>query len=293
MTDAMTSRRQFLQAGAVFAGGSSLLAQSLSKPARRLADCGWVWEGNGIDKEVHPSIFGAGEGAEYFGLSRAIFLFHPSNDLAMQKRQMRNLKEIVCDISKWKARTTEQCNSQPYVDADPKTIRLEAENVSQLSTTYRNITGAFHDDMWHFVKKGKFGPSDYRVIRSSLASKNSALRLWVVVYTNELDEDWTPFSPFMDVVNLWVWGAENIVHLDSYMTRCREVFPGKPINLGCYLRDYPTKSPLPMDMLRFQWERVLKFVQSGAIAGYSILGTWLIDTHQDQARWVRDFIAAN
>jgi hypothetical protein len=46
-----------------------------------------------------------------------------------------------------------------------------------------------------------------------------------------------------------------------------------------------------MDLLKFQWERVVKYLDAGLIAGYSILGTTLIDEHLEQARWIRDFIA--
>ena len=33
-----------------------------------LRDVGWVWEGQGIDPQVPPSIYGLGQGARYFGL---------------------------------------------------------------------------------------------------------------------------------------------------------------------------------------------------------------------------------
>ena len=97
----------------------------------------------------------------------------------------------------------------------------------------------------------------------------------------------------MDVINLWVWNAKDLPNLDRYVDQCREVFPGKPINLGCYLRYYPAVSPVPLDLLRVQWEHVLKYVQAGTITGYSILAACLIDGQREQAAWVRDFIARN
>jgi hypothetical protein len=62
-----------------------------------LRDVGWIWEGQGLDPGVFPSIFGVGEGAEYFRLSRVCFMFHPNNELAMRK--LSGLMEVVCDIS--------------------------------------------------------------------------------------------------------------------------------------------------------------------------------------------------
>jgi hypothetical protein len=43
-----------------------------AKPSFR--DAGWVWEGQGIDPKVPPSIYGIGQGARYFGLSRVNYL---------------------------------------------------------------------------------------------------------------------------------------------------------------------------------------------------------------------------
>ncbi|HEY2934850.1 MAG TPA: hypothetical protein VGK99_24200, partial [Acidobacteriota bacterium] len=48
-----------------------------------------------------------------------------------------------------------------------------------------------------------------------------------------------------------------------------------------------------MDLLRVHWERVLRYLEAGKIHGYTILGARHIDGAPEQARWVRDFIAAN
>ena len=88
-----------------------------------------------------------------------------------------------------------------------------------------------------------------------------------------------------------MWESKNLVHLDEYIAQCADIFPGKPIVVGCYLRDFTLLDGVPMDRLEFQWHRVLEHVRTGAIAGYAILGGFLIDLHEKQARWVRDFIA--
>ncbi len=128
----------------------------------------------------------------------------------------------------------------------------------------------------------------------ALRSANPNLKLWAVVYSHELTpEAWAGFQPFIDVVNLWVWEAKNLQHLDEYIAQCRELFPDKPLILGCYLRHYPGAEPMPMELLKLQWECVLRHIQQGTIDGYSIIATVLIDGQQEQANWVRDFIAAN
>jgi hypothetical protein len=31
-----------------------------------------------------------------------------------------------------------------------------------------------------------------------------------------------------------VWGYQHLDKLDDYLTRCMDLFPGKPIIMGCY-----------------------------------------------------------
>ena len=97
----------------------------------------------------------------------------------------------------------------------------------------------------------------------------------------------------MDIINLWIWKLESWAHLDDYLEECRELFPGKPIVLGCYLKDFFAGTPMPLEQLKIQWALIDKAVTSGAITGYSILAACLIDGQAEQARWVRDFIASH
>lgn len=115
-----------------------------------------------------------------------------------------------------------------------------------------------------------------------------------MVYAHELkQENWAGFTDFLDVVSFWVWKSKDLVNLDRYIEQCRELFPGKPINVGCYLRDFTLLDAVPMELLKRQWEFVGKAVAAGTIQGYSIISGKLIDMHPEQAAWVRDFIRAN
>ncbi|MFQ6097262.1 MAG: hypothetical protein ACE5O2_05990, partial [Armatimonadota bacterium] len=204
------------------------------------------------------------------------------------------LDEVVCDSSKWKWRRTDDGGSCNWVDGSLESVKSEAATVSRLSRDFANVTGAIHDDMRGLVKREGITPDQYSQIYDALEAENPKLRLWAVVYTHELQPDeWRGFEPFMDVINLWVWEAKNLPHLDEYITRCREMFPDKPLIMGCYLRDYPTVAPVPMDLLKLQWETVLRHIEADTLNGFSILAAVLIDGHQEQANWVRDFIAAN
>jgi hypothetical protein len=160
--------------------------------------------------------------------------------------------------------------------------------------THPNIVGGFHDDLLGLIRKQGITPEQYSTVSRALKTANPNLKLWAVVYTTELDnKHWAGFKRYIDVVNLWDENAKNLKNLDRNVDRCRGVFPGKPIVLGFYLRDYATLGPMPLDALKLQWGKVLDYVRNGTITGYSILAACYIDGQQEQARWVRDFIAAN
>jgi len=258
-----------------------------------LRDVGWVWEGQGVDPGVPPSIFGVGEGCNFFGLSKATFLFHPNTEMALQK--MSHLDEVVCDIIKWKFVYTDDGGYKCGREGRPGTMLREAQKLNRLARRFPNITGAYLDDFAGIIKSHPDGPAELAQVRAALTEGQPDLKLWTVVYSHELDADfWTPYLPLVDVVNLWVWeNTKDLVNLDEYVDRAREIFPGKPLFIGCYIRDYPTAAAVPMDLVKFQFERIVRYLEDDKIAGYSILGAVLIDVHPEQSYWIRDFIAAH
>ena len=260
-----------------------------------MADAGWIWEGQGLDPGVHPSIFGVGEGADFFGLRKVHFMFHPTNDLALEK--LSRFDEVVCDISKWRFRDCGVNNqgSETYNDSTLEDVCAEAEKVSRFSLEYPNVTGGFFDDMKGLMEKRGHDAGHCAAIKGALVKHDPVLKLESVVYSHELDapDFWAPLAPFLDVISFWVWGYQNLDRLEDHLARCREVFPGKPIIMGCYLRDYPSQAPMPMEAVRHQWNVVATALEDGRIAGFDILGTVTIDGQVEQALWIRDFIRAH
>jgi hypothetical protein len=259
----------------------------------RMNDVGWVWEGQGLDPGVHPSIFGVGEGADFFGLRKVRFLFHPTTDLVLTK--LAGKKEVFCDISKWLAKDTEDGGSTSYGDTSLETVIAEAEKIGRFSLAHPNVTGCFYDDMKGLMRRENLGADACAQVYEAVKRHNPALRLACVVYSHELDPPsfWEPLAPYMDEISFWVWSYEDLQGLEDHLTRCRDVFQGKPVIMGCYLRDYSTRSPIPMDALKFQWEFVARALADGRLDAYEILGTVLIDGQLQQAEWVRDFIRDN
>lgn len=263
----------------------------------RLRDVGWVWDGQALDYPCGSSIFGLGEGTRWFGLTRVCAMFHPNTRLALEK--LSDFDEVICDISKWDFEWI------PTGDSGRLGLRLchdgtlarklrEAENLSLLSLEFPNVTGGFDDDLLGKVQAEGITVEQYAAVGEALKRHNPALRHWGVVYAHELDpNNWRGFEEILDFVTLWVWESKDLFDLDRYLDCTQDIFPGLPIVLGCYLHDYTLGTAVPMDRLRFQWNKVVEYLAEGRIAGYSILGGFLIDAHEAEARWVRDFIAAH
>jgi hypothetical protein len=276
------------------------IAATSAAQTNKLADVGWVWDGHAIHGQWHPSIFGIGEGTKWFGLKKVCFMFHPNETMAMEK--LRDMDEIVCDISKWKTHRLEthgfsRLGMPEYAEKDGRisTKIEEAEKVGQLSLAYPNIVGGIDDDLLGIIKREAITPDQYARVHEALRRDNSKLKLWTVVYTRELNqEDWAGFEPFMDTINLCVAKEmTDFPHLDQYLDQCAEIFPGKPVNLIYRLTDFLPPEPIPMALLKSHWKDILRFVNDGRLSGYSILGGFMIDLYPEQSRWIRDFIAAN
>ncbi len=301
------SRRDILKQGVGAAGTSAVLLTPAFSPAvpdqqnripSRLADEGWVWDGQAINGQWYLSIFGTGEGARWFGVKNLCHMFHDNTAMAMEK--VRDFQAVVCEISKWKYHRLDHpqlkgLGNPMYMAVDPRipTKREEAAKVAALAQSFPNIVGAIDDDLMGHIKKEGLKPEEYATVYQALKAKNPNLKLWSIVYSTELKkEDWEGFKESIDVMNLWVWKSSDLPNLERYVDQCQAIF-NKPIIVGAYMRDFTTLQATPKDMLKVQWDQILKMVQSGTIAGFSIIGGFMIDLHPDVAVWIRDFIRAN
>ena len=259
-----------------------------------LRDAGWVWEGIGLDPGVEPSIFGVGEGAAYFGLARACYLFHPNTELALGK--LSHLAEVVCDITKWTFLEVPQPEGgaafKSHLDGRPERVLAEAQQVARLAGRFPHLTGAILDDMSALINHQAYTPERHQQVYAALKQGRPDLRLWAVVYSHELAADyWRPYLPGIDVVNLWVWDSGHLPALVEHLERCRAALPGKPVVVGVYLRDYGHQMPVPLPRLQAQFAAITQLLEQGLIEGFSILGACLIDRHPEQAAWIRDYLA--
>lgn len=265
-------------------------------PALRFADVGWTWEGQALDPGVPPSLFGMGQAADFFGLSRSIMIFHPTTPLSLGR--LGDKAEVAVDISKWKLEEVRLSESfyhvawRSYRDSRPATAIEEAELLSRLSLGFPNVTAGFIDDTTCMFEYGDYGTQVPEQIRAALGSANPALKLWIVVYVTQLDSDyWKPFLPFVDVISLWMSEAD-IPNLEASVDKCRQVFPGKQISVGSYIREYHEMRPVRLKLIEQQYATMFRLWTEGRIDGYNILSANAIDGALAECEWIRDFIAA-
>ncbi len=260
---------------------------------RSMKEAGWVWEGIGFDPGVLPTVYGVGEGMEYFGVEGATLIFHPNTPTNLAK--LSRARRVTADISKWIWFETKAENGRftfaQTRDDSPTTVAAEAENVSRLSLEFQNLTGAFIDDTHGVAAHGDYTPDSPKAIKEAVRRHNDGLDLEIVVYTHELGKPyWGDWIDAVDAVSLWVWESANLPNIDAYLSECRRVFPTQRINMGVYIRDYALPGPVPLDMLTLELEAIRRHLNSGELDGYSILGNCLIDQHPEQAQLIREFI---
>lgn len=264
--------------------------------AATMQDAGWVWEGLGFDPGVKPSIYGVGEGARYFGVPGANFIFHENTETTLAK--LAHVPRVTADISKWEWYETKATDGRftfaQHRDDAPGRVAAEAENVGRLSLKYSNLVGAFIDDTHGVAAHENYTARTPRRIRGALHRHNPDLDLWIVVYAHELDKPyWRDWQDAATVVNLWVWDCRDLARIENAVARCRAVFPKQRLVMGIYLRDYPSRSPVPVELLEAELEAIARLMATGVLTGYSILGGCLIDQHPEQAALVRDFIRSH
>jgi hypothetical protein len=260
-----------------------------------LRDYGYVWEGQGFDPGVPPSVLGVGDGCRLMKMSKAVFLFHPNDSWSLSR--LTHLNDVVCDISKWKVRFLDPVPGRYsnaidcYVDGSLDKVLEEAKNVAQLKKEFPNITGVIHDDLLGLCERYGMTAEEYFPVYQVV--KDAGLKLWLVYYAHELEiieGKRKDFNQFADVVHFWVWKSEDLYNLDMYMERLRKSLPDKPVNLGVYLRDYHYRRSVPVDRILFEMSKIKEYIRKDIIQGFSILGTITMDTNIEGVKSIIEFL---
>lgn len=135
-------------------------------------------------------------------------------------------------------------------------------------------------------------PEDLRALRQRLVLGDRRLDLAVTLYTHQLSPRILPHLEFCDVVSLWTWRAQDLHHLEANVARFRALAPAQRVLLGCYLWDFGTGTPMPLDLMKRQAELGLQWLRAGQVEGLVFLATNVCDLGLETVAWTRDWIAS-
>jgi len=169
-------------------------------------------------------------------------------------------------------------------DYDQRIARLK-----RLADRYPEIEGVLLDDMSSLGVDAGFKPEHVRHIRESLSVGYEAIDVWGVVYSMNLErEGIEQIMAELDVINLWIWHAKDVVDIKEYVRHCKRLFPKKPVVLGLYMYDYGDGRRMPLDLLETQCTTALKLLHKGDIEGIVFLS---ITDDPEAVMWTADWIA--
>ena len=179
------------------------------------------------------------------------------------------------------------------IGAGGKTNPQLREHVYELASRYNNITGVITDDFF-LVEDDVIKPcltvEQLKQMRNRLHIDGRQLELWTVVYDYQLDQVPTEHLALADRITFWTWEAKNLANLEANFEKCERLVPGASKVLGCYMWDYGTKQPTPVDAIENQCELGLQWLRAGRIDGIILLASCVCDIELEAVEWARKWI---
>jgi hypothetical protein len=255
-------------------------------PPRTVRDVMWAW---GNPEMAKPGPHTLATFAEAGCAERAQMLGVPNIVMAGQGLPNDNAKAdyLTKEVAGFK-RLVWEITPDGTGLGPPFVYKDRMAQIRKLADKYPQIEGVLLDDMSTGKMDRGFKPEHIRHIRQQLGDEHPAVKIWGVVYSMSLDR------PMMDeclkevdVINLWIWKAADLVHLEKYIAHCERVAPRKSIVLGLYLWDYGDGRPMPLDLLKQQCETALELAHAGRIAGIVFL---TINNDPKAVAWAADWI---
>ena len=261
-------------------------AGNLAGAAQSLGDILWVWA---TPDRAKPGPHTLDTFAQASAAQRAELLGAPNIILAGSglPQDLQQADRLTAEVAKYPRLVWEIApdggEMKPPFAYDQTVARL-----ARLARKYPQIEGVLVDDMTSVgIDKG-FKPEHLRRLRRQLAEQCPKAKLWGVLYSMNFGrENLKQYIDELDVINLWVWHAEQLADLEKHVAHCEATFPGKPIVLGLYLRDYGGNKPMPQSAMERQCETARRLAHAGRIRGIVLL---TIDDDPPIARWTADWI---
>ena len=245
----------------------------------------WVWGNPGMTEPGEHKLAtyaqaSPAQRAQMLGAPNIIMAGHglPNDDARADRltREILNAKRIVWEIM------ADGKGGPPFIYAK------KLARIRNLVDKYPAIEAVLLDDMSTVSIDKGFKPEHIRQIRALLPGEYRKVKLWGVVYTMSLGrEGINDYVKELDVINLWVWHAKDVVKLDEYVAHCERLFPDKPIVLGLYLYDYGNGRRIPMPLLETQCKTALRLAHERRIQGIVFL---TINNDSRSVSWAADWV---
>ncbi len=290
MTD---SRSWFILATlAITWSASSHSTAAWAAPPHTVRECMWAWS---HEAGVYNGNYGLPgnsritpvEGAHFLGVPNIIFIrYHDRPEPPFQQYAIpfKSLERVVWSIT----------------GASGLTSPEERQHVLKLAQDMPNMTGVFMDDFFH-LDIGRPLPDGQPLaamtvaqlseFRNQIRVAGRPLDLGVTLYTYQLDERILPHLEFCDTVSLWTWRAPELANLETNFAKYEKLVPrSKKKLLGLYMWDFGNRRPMPLESMKMQCERALRWLHEGRIDGMIFLATNICDLKLETVEWARRWI---
>ncbi len=174
-------------------------------------------------------------------------------------------------------------------------IGNEEEYVADLAGRYGNICGSFMDDFFGKFRKypeperSEKAEALLKTIRAGLDRAPRPMELYVVWYTHETEVERRLFQ-YIDGITLWTWNCRELPELEKHYQRLEELFPDKKKLLGVYLFDFPSRSPVPRELMEHQCELGLRLLREGRLDGMIFEANSVMGVGYPNDTWTREWI---
>lgn len=177
------------------------------------------------------------------------------------------------------------------VGSGGETASAERKAVLDFAERCPNLTGFIMDDFFREDGSGQLTVEQLAELRKQLVINGASRDLHVVLYRHQLELPVQPYLDLCDKINYWTWHAEHLASLEEDFIRLEKLARGKPILLGCYFFDYPTRSPVPLELMQKQCRLGLRLLEEGRIDGIIFLANTVADHDFPSVEWTREWIA--
>jgi hypothetical protein len=226
------------------------------------------------------------EAAHYLGIPNVIMVVYggkPEPPFDQHALAMSSLRRVVWSIV---GDSSSKRNDE----------KSDLDEVVGLAAKFPNIAGAMMDDFFHEPNAqgavARYSVEDLAKFRARLRSAARPLDLWVVLYTHQLHLPVAQHLAECDFTTLWTWKAEDLPKLEASMDRFDALAPKARKVLGCYMWDYGTRTPMPLDLFQHQYRLGLRWLEERRIEGMIFLASCICDLGLETVEWLRAEIAA-